>query len=90
VSIPTETALSDLVIDWVRKNNLNSGSSNVVITEETNLLESGLLDSLGFVDLILFLENKSGCKIDLNDVAPEQFTVIKRLCQVALKDYAKT
>jgi acyl carrier protein len=86
---PTETALSDLVIDWVRKNNLNNGASNVVITEETNLLESGLLDSLGFVDLILFIENKSGYKIDLNDVAPEHFTVIKRLCQVALKDDAK-
>jgi acyl carrier protein len=83
----TDTALADLLIDWVRRNSLN-GSSDIVITQETNLLEAGLLDSLGFVELILFLEKHCGRKIDLNDVSPEQFTVVKGLCQIALRSHA--
>lgn len=52
----SESALVDLVINWVEANKLTSGASNARITANTNLIESGLLDSFGFVDLILFIE----------------------------------
>jgi acyl carrier protein len=80
----TENELFDLVINWVRKNNLKGDLADVAIAADTNLLETGLLDSFGLVDLILFIENQSGCKIDLTDVDPEQFSVVKGLCQLAL------
>lgn len=81
----SESALVDLVINWVEANKLPSGASNARITANTNLIESGLLDSFGFVDLILFIEQESGCKIDLTDVDPDDFSVITRLCGIALK-----
>lgn len=81
----TEKELTDLLVNWVRANHVNHRGSKLSIDSETNLLESGLLDSLGFVDLVLYLEGQCGIKIDLTDAAPEEFTVVKGLCQIALK-----
>lgn len=81
----TEHELVELVIDWVKANKLTDGLSNVAITGDTNLLESGLLDSLGFIEMIVFLENQNGCQIDLTDVDPAEFCVVKGLCRIALR-----
>lgn len=81
----TEQELIDLVVGWVKENGHN-GSSRLEITEDTNLLESGLLDSFAFVDLVLFIESHARNKLDLIDVDPEQFTVVKNLCHLALRN----
>lgn len=80
----TEQELIDLVVGWVKENGHNS--SRLEITEDTNLLESGLLDSFAFVDLVLFIESHARQKLDLIDVDPEQFTVVKTLCHLALRN----
>ena len=54
------------------------------ISAETDLLASGLLDSLGIVDLILFVEQRHGYKVDLIDVDPNEFSVVEGLCRIAL------
>lgn len=77
-----EQGLIELVIDWVKENRLGSAVNHIEISEDTNLLESGLLDSFAFVDLILFIESRTGKKIDLIDVSPQQFTVVRGLCQL--------
>jgi acyl carrier protein len=83
--VVAEKELIDLVVGWVKKNGLN-GSSHTEICESTNLLESGLLDSFAFVDLVLFIENYTGKKLDLIDVDPEEFTVVESLCHLALQN----
>lgn len=80
----SEDELIDLVIEWVKENNITGGLSLPEISANTNLLESGLLDSFAFIELLLFIENYSGTKIDLIDVNPEDFTVIRNLCRLAL------
>ena len=74
-----------LVEERVKQNGLN-GASHTEISESTNLLESGLLDSFAFVDLVLFIENCTQEKLDLLDVNPEEFTVVKSLCHLALQN----
>ena len=81
----SEQELVDLVVCWVKENKLTSASNDMEVSENTNLLESGLLDSFAFVELLLFIENYSGTKMDLVDINPEEFTVIKRLCQLAMR-----
>ncbi|HYX70109.1 MAG TPA: hypothetical protein VE825_13310 [Terriglobales bacterium] len=81
-----EQELIGLVVDWVKSNRLPSNSNHIQISEDTNLLESGLLDSFSFVDLILFLETNTGAKMDLVDISPEEFTVVKGLCRLALRN----
>jgi acyl carrier protein len=82
---PTESELIGLVIDWIKQNKLLTDYVNAAITPNTDLMASGLLDSLGFVELIQFIEIQIGCQIDLMDVAPDEFTVVKDLCNIALR-----
>jgi acyl carrier protein len=76
--------MTELIIEWVRENGQSEPFSDPEITEETDLMASGLLDSFGFIDLLLFIESQSGTKIDLMDVDPSQFVVVKGLCNIAL------
>lgn len=80
-----EQELIQHVIGWVKENGLH-GASHTKISENTNLLESGLLDSFAFVDLVLFIENCTQTKLNLLDVNPEEFTVVKSLCNLALRN----
>jgi acyl carrier protein len=81
-----EIELVDLIIKWVRKNAQTNGSGQVELTVHTNLMESGLLDSIGFVELIVFMESKTGSNIDLTDVDPSEFTTVNGLSQIALRN----
>lgn len=80
-----EQELIHLVVGWVKENG-HKGSRRLEITQDTNLLESGLLDSFAFVDLVLFIERHTQKKLDLIDTDPEQFTVVRNLCQLALQN----
>ncbi len=80
-----EQELIQQVIGWVKMNSLN-GAGYAEISENTNLLESGLLDSFAFVDLVLFIENCTQRRLDLLDVNPEEFTMVKSLCHLALRN----
>lgn len=82
----TETELVDLVIQWVRENSPKADRVEALITPDTNLFESGLLDSLGFVDLITFIEKHEGCQVDLADADPSEFAILKGICRLALKN----
>lgn len=46
---------------------------------DLDLRASGLVDSLGFVELIVELEDKLGVELDLEDLDPEQITVLDPL-----------
>jgi acyl carrier protein len=86
----TETELVDRVIQWVRQNSTSGRSADMAITSDTDLLAAGLIDSLGFVDLITFIESHEGCRIDLTDADPSDFAIVKGLCRIALKNSHQT
>jgi acyl carrier protein len=81
-----ELELVDLVVHWVKKNMQPNGHRRVEINANTDLMESGVLDSIGFVELIVFMESQIGCNIDLTDVDPSEFTTVNGLCRIALKN----
>jgi len=81
----SESQLLDLVMDWVRSNK-RSGNGATEITADTDLIGEGLLDSFGFVDLIVYVESLDGYKINLAEADPTEFTVVKGLCRMALKN----
>ncbi len=80
----TERDLTELIVHWVRDNRQPGDPRELEITSETDLMAAGLLDSFGFVDLLLFVETQTGIKIDLLDVDPSEFTIVKNLCRLAL------
>jgi acyl carrier protein len=81
----SEAQLVDLVINWVRSNDRPGNSRNGEVSPDTDLIASGMLDSFGFIDLIVFIESQSGCRIDLTDVEPNEFCIVKGLCRITLR-----
>lgn len=79
-----EDQLMDIVLGWVRENNRNPDATNGQIDLNTDLLTVGALDSLSFIDLIGFIESKTGRRIELADIDPEEFTTVKGLCRYAI------
>jgi acyl carrier protein len=62
---------------WVHQNGSAGRNSSTHITEETDLISDGVLDSIGFIELLQILETESGCRIDLSAV--DDFTTIAGL-----------
>jgi acyl carrier protein len=72
----------ELLASWFRAN--KQTSSDLKITADTELLGSGLLDSFDFLDVIVYIENKTGRKIDLSVADPNQFSLVSGLYQLAM------
>ena len=49
------------------------------IADEEPLLETGILDSLGVLDLVGFLEQEFVCEIEDEELLPENFESINRI-----------
>ena len=73
-------SLEASLLEWVLKNTELDGR-DLEIGYETNLLEKSILDSVAFIDLLEFVEQTSGHRIDLMTVEPADITSIRALCQ---------
>lgn len=51
----------------------------VELAGDTPLLTSGLVDSLGIVRLVVFIEDKLGIKVPLEDITIENFETLELL-----------
>lgn len=49
------------------------------LTDQTPILETGLLSSLDVVEFVLFIEELRGEEVDTDDIEPEVFTSIDTL-----------
>ena len=78
--------MQKLLIEWIKANKRTS--NDIEITPDTELLGSGLLDSFGFLDLIVFIESNTGLQVDLADADPGEFSMVRGLCNLALKSQA--
>lgn len=82
----THDQLQQLVVEWIKTNKRTS--NHVEISGDTELLATGILDSFGFLDLIMHIESKAGLQIDLAEADPAEFAVVRGLCNLALKSQA--
>jgi len=57
---------------------------------ETDLLETGVLDSLGFVELVFYLEKEFGAKITLDQVEIDNFRSVERIAAFLLNGNGAT
>ena len=46
---------------------------NVTIADDTSFMKTHILDSTGFIELILFIEESFGVKVDDAEMLPENF-----------------
>lgn len=62
------------ILDFVRQEILNEPDSN--LAPEDDLLETGLVDSIGMMRLVAFIETERGSKIPATDLVLENFKSI--------------
>lgn len=53
------------------------------MSDALNLVETGLFDSLGFVQLISAIETEFHIELDTGDLGPEEFTLLGNLVSAA-------
>jgi len=50
-------------------------------SEDCDLLLSGIIDSLGLLELIMEIQEHCACEIDFESLNPELMTVVRPLCE---------
>ena len=79
----TQEQFLDLLTEWIQTNKQTGEVPKMSM--DTELLGSGLLDSFDFLDLIVYIETKSGRKIDLAIADPNEFSVVRGLWNLTLQ-----
>lgn len=55
------------------------------LNQEDNLLENGVLDSLGVLDLVTFMEKEFEIRVGDEELVPENFQTLDTLCAFVQK-----
>lgn len=86
MSVP---AVRQAVIDWLDDNYHFGDAEQLIADDERSFLDHGVLDSLGFVQLVLFLENRYGFRIDRKHLTRENFDSLGKIVRyvTARPDY---
>ncbi|MFE0648744.1 acyl carrier protein [Streptomyces sp. NPDC059534] len=69
------------VVDWLRERNPTVEE----IPEDLDLIESRLIDSLGFMEFILLLEDLIGRELQIDRIDVDQFRTLRSLKDTFLK-----
>ena len=67
--------MKELIIEFI-KQNLFSGQSDTPLSADDDLLGSGLVDSMGMMQLITFIEEQFEFKIPFEDMTIENFMTV--------------
>jgi len=84
VNLISPEDLADRLLCRVREMAVTRGITVGKFGPETDLLTAGILDSMGFVELLMVMETEYGYRIDLAEADPVQFSTIEGLCDLAL------
>src|SRR5690606_23594847 len=84
VSAPSHDAMDEQAIrgrirEWIVAHSKTARAGE--LTDQTPLLESGLITSLDIVELVLFIEELRGSEIETDDIEPQVFTSVDTLWQ---------
>jgi acyl carrier protein len=55
------------------------GNMDVPLGDEDSFLQKGLIDSTGILEVVSFIEEKFGIKVEDDDLLPENLDSIRRL-----------
>ena len=67
------------MIDWLDDNIHFGEAEQLIKSDEQSFLDGGVLDSLGFVRLTVYLEDRFGLKIDRKHLTRENFDSLGKI-----------
>jgi acyl carrier protein len=69
----------EMIMNYIKENFIAGRSSKIDLTPEISLLESGIMDSTGILELVLFLEEQFSIKIEDEEIVPENLDSVANL-----------
>lgn len=79
---PQAYNLRDLLLSLLKPAIDQAGITSEQLDDSFNLVESGLLDSIAFLNLITNIEQKLGVELALFDVDPQRLTSVGGLLEL--------
>lgn len=61
------------------KENFLKGNTTVTLLDDSSFIESGIIDSLGVLELTVFLEETFGFRVEDEEIVPENLDSISKL-----------
>ena len=80
----TEDDIVSIIITYIKETSA-SVEDNQDISIKSQLVEDGIIDSIGTFNLILFLEKKFKISIDGDEVNLDKFGTIEKISKLILK-----
>ena len=68
-----------LLIDWLDDNYHFGEAETLIASDDASFLDNGVLDSLGFVALVVYLEDKFRITIDRKSLNRENFDSVNKI-----------
>jgi acyl carrier protein len=75
-------SIEEIVREHIAENILFS-NKGYPYPDDASFLESGIIDSMNVMELVLFLEEKLGVQIDNTEIVPENFDSVAKLAEFA-------
>lgn len=69
---------NDTIRDFINEEILH-GTSTIPLNDQDPLIESGIIDSMGVMTLLAFLEDKFSIQIPGDELIPENFATISTI-----------
>jgi acyl carrier protein len=73
-----EAKVKTSIIEFVNKNFL-MGTGRVNFSENDSFLEKGIIDSTGVLEMVSFIQQKFGVKINDEDIIPENLDSVDNI-----------
>ena len=75
------------IMDFI-KNEIVDGRMNINLDFSTDLIESGVIDSMGIMKLLVFVEESFNMKVSDSDLVPKNFESVESISRLVEKAVA--
>lgn len=90
---PSEAEIRNYIIQAARRSSrqlLGDGEDDqLAVTASTNLVGSGLFDSMGFMNFLVKVEDHFGVEVDLDNQEPSEFTSVEGLTRAVVQSLSR-
>lgn len=73
-----ETEIKTVIVNFIRENFLFE-DNGIALDENGSLLESGVIDSTGILEIVQFLEETYGIQVEDEEITPENLDSIANI-----------
>lgn len=68
--------------------NLLFGDDRIQYDNDTSFLQNGIIDSMGVMELVAFVQSAFGIAVDAMEITPDNFDTVSRLAAYILRKQA--